>query len=72
MATVKDRRTDGGTKHATRRQGELSLWHLALLFVSLVSISLVLVGVAVRGSPAWFLIPPMLLGCWAILNLRRR
>lgn len=57
-----------------REQGsprQVSLSSAALLFISIVSIALVLIGVAVRGSTPLALVPAVLVGCLAILTLRK-
>ncbi len=44
---------------------------LAVLFVAIVLVGLALVGIGVRGTEPWIVIPPLLLGCFAILGLNR-
>lgn len=42
-----------------------------MLFVAIVAAALALVGIAVHGTSPWILIAPTLLGCFAILSLRK-
>lgn len=49
----------------------VSLISLAVLFVSIVAIALALIGVAVRGTTPLVAIPPLAVGCWAILTIRK-
>ena len=59
------------SRRPRKNDGRLDLVNLAVLFTSAVAIALVLVGVARSGSDPVFVTFPMLLGIWAILNLRR-
>lgn len=64
--TNQHRRTDpANSKH-------IDLFSVALLFVALVIVGLMLVGIAVRGTSPWILIAPTILGCTAILTIRRK
>lgn len=49
----------------------IDLVSLTVLFVCVVGIALGLVGVGTRGTEMWVLIPPTIVGCFAILNLNR-
>lgn len=49
----------------------VDLTSAAALFIAIVAISVSLIGIAVRGTTPFVLILPTLLGCWAILTLRR-
>lgn len=72
MVKVRERRADGRSGRREHPPGRVNPWSLAVLFVAIVAIALVLVGVAVRGSPAWWVIFPLLLGCWSIFGLKHR
>ena len=54
-----------------RHDEGIDLVSLAVLFTSAVAIALVLVGAARSGTDPVFVMFPLLLGIWAILNLRR-
>lgn len=49
----------------------IDLVSLVVLFLAVVAIAIGLVGIGLRGTEPWILIPPMLLGCFAILGLHR-
>lgn len=57
-------------RHSNRFQ-RIDTVSLAVLFLAIVAIAVVLVGIAERGTSPLVLIAPTLLGCWAIVSLRR-
>ena len=57
---------------STTDRESFDLFSAGILFVAIVSIALVLVGVAIDGTSPLFVIPPMILGLWAIASIRRR
>lgn len=50
----------------------VNLVSLAVLFLCIVAIALMLIGIATRGTTPLVVIPPVAVGFWAILDLRRR
>lgn len=56
---------------STSQRAPIDLFSVGILFVAIVAISLVLVGVAIDGTSPIFVMPPMILGLWAIASLRR-
>lgn len=68
MTMVQDRR------HRPRESNALNNVNLisaAVLFVAIVSAALCLVGIAIRGTTPFVLIPSVVAGILGILNLRR-
>lgn len=70
MTMVRHHRVSPPPEPVSHRSG-IDLVSLAVLFVAVVAIALVLLAVATHDSSPYFVIPPMLLGCWAILTLRK-
>jgi len=58
------------TEKPQQRGSRVNLTSVALLFVAVVAIAVGLIGIAVRGTPPWTLIAPILLGVYSILTLR--
>lgn len=54
-----------------RPNQRIDLVSLAVLFVATVCIAIGLIAVTARGTEMWILIPPTLVGVWAILSLRK-
>ncbi len=50
----------------------VNLVSLAVLFIALIAAALMLIGTAVRGSSPLLLVVPVVLGTFAILDLRER
>lgn len=50
---------------------KVDLVSLAVLFISIVATALLLIAVASEHSSPFLVIPPVALGVWSILNLRR-
>lgn len=57
-------------RHPSRLQ-RIDTVSLAVLFAAVVAVALILVGIARGGTSPLFLILPTVVGCWAILGLRR-
>ena len=54
-----------------RPPSRINLVSVAVLFIAIVAIALMLVGIAVRGSSPLFLLFPVALGVFCILDLRK-
>jgi hypothetical protein len=55
----------------SKRPKEINLVSLATLFIAIVAIALVLVGTATRGTTPLLVLPGMIVGAKAILDLRK-
>ena len=69
MAMTKTHRTRH--QRPTRHKSEIDFVSLGVFFLAVVSILAVLVGALTIGTSLVALIPPTLLGLWALSTLRR-
>jgi len=51
---------------------EIDLLALATLFLAIAFFALALVGIAVRGTDPWVVLPSLALGVYAILGLKKK
>lgn len=66
------------TQHEPHRSSKRSIMgssrnrmNLVWLLVAAVALALALIGIA-QGAAAWTVLPPLILGAWAILDIRPR
>lgn len=55
-----------------RRHFEIDLFSLAMIFLAVTCFVIALVGVVNRGTDVWVVLPPIVLGIFAILTLEKK